>query len=66
MHIKPLVRLPSQWQATQGRKDMVDPTLVEDLLLFLLIWGEAANLRFCPEFINFLFHKMKHQVGPGS
>eukprot|EP00903_Cladosiphon_okamuranus_P007590 g7363.t1 len=26
--------------------------------LMLLIWGEAGNLRFCPEFLCFLFHKM--------
>jgi callose synthase len=32
--------------------------LIEDMLLFLLIWGEAANLRHMPECLCFLFHKM--------
>lgn len=31
--------------------------LVEDVLLFLLIWGESANLRHMPECLCFLFHK---------
>jgi callose synthase len=31
--------------------------LMEDMLLFLLIWGEAANLRHLPECLCFLFHK---------
>jgi callose synthase len=37
---------------------------IEDLLLYLLIWGEAANLRHTPECICFLFHKtmQSHQA----
>lgn len=31
--------------------------LIEDMLVFLLIWGEAANLRHLPECLCFLFHK---------
>ena len=30
---------------------------IEDLLMFLLIWGEAANLRHMPECLCFLYHK---------
>lgn len=30
-----------------------------DICLFFLIWGESSNLRHTPEFLNFLFHKMK-------
>jgi hypothetical protein len=30
---------------------------IQDILLYLLIWGEAANLRHTPECICFLFHK---------
>lgn len=36
---------------------------IGDMLLFLLIWGEAANLRHMPECLCFLFHKtmLAHQ-----
>jgi hypothetical protein len=30
---------------------------VEDSLMFLLVWGEAANLKHCPECLCFLYHK---------
>ncbi|KAI9189154.1 Callose synthase 5 [Blastocladiella emersonii ATCC 22665] len=30
--------------------------LLAQVLLWLSIWGEAANLRFCPEFLAFTFH----------
>jgi len=30
---------------------------IDDMLLFLLIWGEAANLRHMPESLCFLYHK---------
>ncbi|KAL8138257.1 hypothetical protein V2J09_004258 [Rumex salicifolius] len=30
--------------------------------LYLLIWGEAANLRFCPECLCFIFHNMAHEL----
>ena len=54
-----------KWCASMG----VQPTFVkkhpgkafaaqiEDILLYLLIWGEAANIRFMPEALCFLFHK---------
>ena len=29
--------------------------MLEQVLTFLLIWGEAANLRFMPECLAFLF-----------
>ena len=32
-----------------------------DIALYLMIWGEAANLRFTPELLCFLFHKLKEQ-----
>lgn len=32
-----------------------------DLCLFFFIWGEASNLRHSPEFLCFLFHKMKEE-----
>ena len=30
---------------------------VEDLLVYLLVWGEAANLKHLPECLCFLYHK---------
>jgi callose synthase len=32
--------------------------LYEQMILLLLIWGEAGNCRHCPEYILFLFHFM--------
>ena len=32
---------------------------VTDLALWLLIWGEAANLRHMPECLCFLFHNTR-------
>lgn len=31
--------------------------IIEDILIYLLIWGEAANLRHMPECICYIFHK---------
>jgi callose synthase len=40
---------------------------IEDMLLYLLIWGEAANLKHTPECICFLFHKsMLNKVSVGK
>ena len=33
-------------------------SLIEDMLIFLLIWGEAANLKHMPESLCYLFHKV--------
>ena len=33
-----------------------------DLVLYVLIWGEAANLRHVPESLCFLFHQMRAEV----
>ena len=27
-----------------------------------LIWGEAANLRFCPEFLAFVYHHLANDL----
>jgi callose synthase len=34
---------------------------IEDMLMYLLIWGEAANLRHMPECLCFLYHKTMTQ-----
>lgn len=37
------------------------PALVEDMLVLLLIWGEAANLKHMPESLCYLYHKMMEE-----
>jgi callose synthase len=61
-----------KWCARMGVKPLLMKDLVvsnsfehvvEDILVYLLIWGEAANLRHLPECLCFLFHKiMKEHV----
>uniref|UniRef100_M4BI64 1,3-beta-glucan synthase n=1 Tax=Hyaloperonospora arabidopsidis (strain Emoy2) TaxID=559515 RepID=M4BI64_HYAAE len=50
----------SEHRAPQGGLTSVDEISV-DLCLFFFIWGEASNLRHSPEFVCFLFHKMKEE-----
>lgn len=50
----------SEQRAPQGGLTSVDEISV-DLCLFFFIWGEASNLRHSPEFLCFLFHKMKEE-----
>ena len=38
-----------------------DRNKLQDLVLWLLIWGEAANCRHMPEFLCFLFFRMSQQ-----
>ena len=35
---------------------------VTDLVLYVLIWGEAANLRHVPESLCYLFHVMRSEL----
>ncbi|TDH64861.1 hypothetical protein CCR75_001558 [Bremia lactucae] len=50
----------SEKRTPQGGLTSVDEISV-DLCLFFFIWGEASNLRHSPEFLCFLFHKMKEE-----
>ena len=34
---------------------------IADILLYFLVWGEAANLRHMPEAICFLYHKCQQE-----
>ncbi|CAM9689894.1 unnamed protein product, partial [Ectocarpus fasciculatus] len=43
-----------------GGDKAIEFAMATEGALMLLIWGEAGNLRFCPEFLCFLFHKMSH------
>ena len=38
-----------------------DRNKLQDLVLWLLIWGEAANCRHMPEFLAFVFFRMSQQ-----
>jgi callose synthase len=33
---------------------------IDDLLVYLLVWGESANLKHMPECICYLYHKTMH------
>jgi callose synthase len=33
-----------------------------DVVLLLLVWGEAANLRHAPECLCFIWHEMRREV----
>ncbi|KAF8015337.1 hypothetical protein BT93_H0983 [Corymbia citriodora subsp. variegata] len=47
--------LPTNQQGVQQRKLL-------HMGLYLLIWGEAANLRFMPECLCYIFHHMSFEV----
>ncbi|URE49707.1 callose synthase [Musa troglodytarum] len=51
------LRLPqnAQPQEIQQRKILY-------MGLFLLIWGEAANIRFMPECLSYIFHNMAYEL----
>jgi callose synthase len=58
LHIPPL-----QWSETrtpQGGLTAVDEISV-DLCLYFFIWGESSNMRHTPEYLCFLYHKMKEE-----
>lgn len=33
---------------------------IEDMLIYLLVWGESANLKHMPECLCYLYHKTMH------
>lgn len=50
--------LPDSWATA------TPDALEEEVCLFLLLWGEAANLRFMPELLFFLLELMRAYVPP--
>ncbi|CAA0822891.1 Callose synthase 5 [Striga hermonthica] len=49
------LRLPEGQEEVQPRKLLY-------MGLYLLIWGEAANVRFMPEFLCYIFHNMAYEL----
>ncbi|KAE9610232.1 putative 1,3-beta-glucan synthase [Lupinus albus] len=49
------LRLPQAQQEIQQRKLLY-------IGLYLLIWGEAANIRFMPECLCYIFHNMAYEL----
>ncbi|XP_022879526.1 callose synthase 5-like [Olea europaea var. sylvestris] len=49
------LRLPQAQQDVQQRKILY-------MGLYLLIWGEAANVRFMPECLCYIFHNMAYEL----
>eukprot|EP00457_Paulinella_chromatophora_P000120 gb/GEZN01000120.1/.p1 GENE.gb/GEZN01000120.1/~~gb/GEZN01000120.1/.p1 ORF type:complete len:2191 (+),score=319.80 gb/GEZN01000120.1/:64-6636(+) len=39
-----------------------EESVIEDLSLWFLMWGEASNLRHCPELLCFLFHSLSKEA----
>ncbi|DBA01290.1 TPA: hypothetical protein N0F65_001795 [Lagenidium giganteum] len=58
LHVEPMCW--SEYRQQCGNLSAVDEIGV-DLCLFFFIWGEASNFRHTPEFLCFLFHKMKEE-----
>jgi 1,3-beta-glucan synthase len=53
-----LLRTQKQWCTKVWEpfvQDTVAPDNLRDVCLFLCLWGELGNLRFCPELLCFLF-----------
>ena len=48
-----------------GDSDIAQNKMI-DISLYLLVWGEAANLRHVPECICFLFHQMRLELWAGA
>jgi len=48
-------------QAACASEQAIKLVKLTDCALFLLIWGEAANLRHVPECLCFLFHRMRQE-----
>ncbi|KAJ3695240.1 hypothetical protein LUZ60_000617 [Juncus effusus] len=65
---KKLLKNYTSWCAFLGRKSHVHPSERDprrDLIysaLYLLIWGESANLRFVPECLCYIFHNMAFEL----
>ncbi|MCO5572326.1 hypothetical protein L7F22_026079 [Adiantum nelumboides] len=55
-HKKPNLWLPKKAQNIDDRRELLYSCL------YLLIWGEAANLRFMPECLCFIFHNMAREL----
>lgn len=45
---------PNFTPAESGRSHLAK---IDDMLVFLLVWGESANLKHMPECLCYLFHK---------
>ncbi|KAJ4777890.1 Glucan synthase-like protein [Rhynchospora pubera] len=69
--MKKLFKNYKQWCKYLGRKSSLwMPTIQQDVQqrkllymgLYLLIWGEAANLRFMPECLCYIYHHMAFEL----
>ena len=56
-----------EWCGHLSLQPNIGHTYVEmqkDIILWLLIWGEASNLRHLPECLLYLFHKLREDCNP--
>jgi hypothetical protein len=45
-----------------SKRELDDGTMVMEIVLWWCVWGEAANLRFMPECISYIFYLAKNDV----
>ncbi|XP_039158569.1 LOW QUALITY PROTEIN: callose synthase 7 [Eucalyptus grandis] len=57
LHLKQNLRFPSD----RDRQQLQQLQLIY-ITLYLLIWGEASNVRFMPECLCYIFHRMANEV----
>ena len=57
-----IVRSSADKAMKNGLSSTFKKMLIQEICLFLLIWGESANLRHIPECLCFLTHKLLEEI----
>jgi len=57
-----LARKSNVWISDRRRASIDERRELMYISLYLLIWGEAANLRFLPECLSYIFHHMAMEL----
>lgn len=55
-----------RWRLERSETEDKEITELEEVVAFLLVWGEAGNLRFMPEVLYFFLANVLHAKDPGS
>ncbi|KAK3008792.1 hypothetical protein RJ639_014255 [Escallonia herrerae] len=56
-----LIAYDAVWLLPQGQQEVQQRKMLY-MGLYLLIWGEAANVRFMPECLCYIFHNMAYEL----
>ncbi|KAJ8471682.1 hypothetical protein OPV22_026025 [Ensete ventricosum] len=57
-----LVKEYGDWLPQGAQPHEIQQRKILYMGLFLLIWGEAANIRFMPECLSYIFHNMAYEL----